>query len=47
VVLIAINVIAIYLAGSIGIVHGGVWSTLLLVLWASIAVLILIAIPAT
>jgi uncharacterized protein (TIRG00374 family) len=47
VILIALNVMAIYFTDSIGIVHAGVWSTLLIVLGVSLAALTLIAIPAT
>ncbi|HBE92782.1 MAG TPA: hypothetical protein DDW55_09730, partial [Gammaproteobacteria bacterium] len=47
VVMIGINVLAIYFTGSIKVVTAGLWSTLLIALAGSIAVLTLIAIPAT
>ena len=47
VVLIAINVLAIYFTDSIAIVSAGLWSPLLIILAGAIGALVLVAIPAT
>jgi len=47
VVLLAINVVAIYLTGSVEIVSRVLWSTLLLILAGAVITLTLIALPAT
>ena len=47
VVLLAINVIAIYFTGSVEVVSRALWSTLLLILAGAIFAMVLIALPAT
>ena len=47
VVMLAVNVIAIYLTGSIDVVTRVLWSTLLMILSGAVIILILIALPAT
>lgn len=47
VVLLAVNVVAIYLTGSVEIVSKVLWSTLLMILAGAIFILVLIALPAT
>ena len=47
VVLMAVNVVAIYLTDSVNIITQVLWSTLLMILSGAVIVLILIALPAT
>ena len=47
VVMIAINVLAVWITGSIPIITAGLWSTLLIILTAAVMALVLVAIPAT